>query len=129
VQIIWQGAVSCPSKHIQVAIKCHHGVTIATCRWWRCAAQYVLRWYPRPTEASIYRTYKHPCKWKNKDIQEISSNIMLQVQKQNNKIKICFFKTKIHHKQNLQKSGRDWTEHFVLTWARIMIDHHQLLPY
>jgi len=33
VQVIWQSAVSCPSKYIQVAIKCHHGVAIATCRW------------------------------------------------------------------------------------------------
>jgi ribonuclease HIII len=31
---------------------------------------------------------KHPCKWKNKDIQEIPSNIMFHVQKQNNKITI-----------------------------------------
>jgi hypothetical protein len=57
VQIIWQGAVSCPSKHIEVAIKCHHGVAIATCRWWRRTAQYVLRRNPRPTEASMHRTY------------------------------------------------------------------------
>lgn len=57
VQIIRQSTVSCPSKHVEMAIKCHHCVAIATCRWWWGTAQYVFRWNPCPPEASTHPAY------------------------------------------------------------------------
>jgi hypothetical protein len=50
VQVIWQSAIGCSSKYIEVAIKCHQGVAISACRRGWCTTQDVFRWYSCPAD-------------------------------------------------------------------------------